>query len=292
MQLGIIVRAYGGFYYVKVDSKIWECKVRGRLRLNREKILPGDRVEMSEVSSGKGMIERILPRTRELIRPAVANVQQVVIVMSLIRPEPNLGLLDRILVLTEVESLEPIIVFNKADLVAEDIRHDLLEMYQNAGYLAVATSARTGMGVSDLKGHLRDQISILAGPSGVGKSSLLNAVQPGLTLRTGEVSQKVGRGRHTTRYVQLLPLEDGMGLVADSPGFSVLALPNLKREELSCYFRELDELTGRCRFNSCLHRSEPDCVVKQALQEGSIDNRRYQSYLLFLQEVIANEQRY
>lgn len=291
MREGIIVRAYAGFYYVKVDQKIWECKVRGRLRLNREKILPGDRAEVSETAPGKGVVERLLPRTRELLRPAVANVQQVVIVMSLIQPEPNLGLLDRLLILIEAEKMDPLIVFNKADLVTEAVECDLVELYRQAGYPVVATSACNGTGINELQGYLQGQISILAGPSGVGKSSLLNAVQPGLALRTGTVSQKIGRGRHTTRYVELLPLEAG-GLVADSPGFSVLTLPNLKREELSSYFREMDELIGGCRFNSCLHRSEPDCVVKQARQEGRIDDRRYQSYLTLLQEVIANEQRY
>ncbi|NLE89669.1 MAG: ribosome small subunit-dependent GTPase A [Dehalococcoidales bacterium] len=291
MREGIIVRAYAGFYYVKVDPEIWECKVRGRLRLNREKILPGDRVEVSETAPGKGVIERILPRTRELLRPAVANVQQVVVVMSLTQPEPNLGLLDRLLVLIEAEKMDPLIVFNKVDLVTEEVKRDLVELYRQAGYPVVATSACTGTGINELQGYLQGQISILAGPSGVGKSSLLNAVQPGLALRTGMVSQKIGRGRHTTRYVELLPLEAG-GLVADSPGFSVLTLPRMKREELSSYFREMDELTGGCRFNSCLHRSEPDCVVKQARQEGRIDERRYQSYITLLQEVIANEQRY
>jgi len=190
MREGIIVRAYAGFYYVKVDPEIWECKVRGRLRLNREKILPGDRVEVSETAPGKGVIERILPRTRELLRPAVANVQQVVIVMSLTQPEPNLGLLDRLLVLIEAEKMDPLIVFNKVDLVTEEVKRDLVELYRQAGYPVVATSACTGTGINELQGYLQGQISILAGPSGVGKSSLLNAVQPGLALRTGMVSQK------------------------------------------------------------------------------------------------------
>lgn len=291
MREGIIVRAYAGFYYVKVDQSIWECKVRGRLRLNQEKILPGDRVEINETAPGKGVVERVLPRIRELLRPAVANVQQVVIVMSLTQPEPNLGLLDRLLVLSETERLEPLIVLNKADLVTESVTGDLVGIYRRAGYPVVATSACKGTGINELRGYLQDQISILAGPSGVGKSSLLNAIQPGLALRTGLVSQKIGRGRHTTRYVELMPLEAG-GLVADSPGFSVLSLPSLKREELSSYFREMDELIGTCRFNSCLHRSEPDCAVKQALEQGRIDDRRYQSYLTLLQEVITNEQRY
>jgi ribosome biogenesis GTPase len=291
MLEGVIIRTYAGFYYVKVHQDLWECKVRGRFKQTGERILPGDRVQVLEISSGKGMIEKVLPRIRELTRPAVANVEQVIVVMSFINPEANLGLLDRLLVLSEVESLDPVIVFNKMDLVLEVVQNDLVLMYKKAGYPVIAVSAKKGLGISELKDCLKDRISILAGPSGVGKSSLLNAVQPGLGLRTGEVSRKIGTGRHTTRFVELLPLAEG-GLVADSPGFSVLALPPMKREELSSYFRELDELTGRCRFNSCLHRSEPDCKVKLAVQEGLIDNRRYQSYLLFLQEVIENEQRY
>jgi ribosome biogenesis GTPase len=291
MQEGIIVRAYSSFYYVKVDQEIWECKLRGKFRQTKERVLTGDRVLVQAIASGRGVIEKVLPRDRELIRPPVANVHQVVIVMALTSPDPNLGLLDRLLVLTEEESLEPVIVFNKADLATPERRADLVQLYSRAGYPVLLTSAFTGQGIAELKDCLKEKISVLAGPSGVGKSSLLNQVQPGLTLRTSEVSRKIGRGRHTTRFVELLSLEDG-GLVADSPGFSVLSLPRMKREELSGYFRELAEFTGRCRFNSCLHRSEPSCQVKQALEEGLIDERRYASYLTLLQEVIENEQRY
>lgn len=291
MREGIVIRAYGGFYYVKVDQELWECKVRGRFRHQRERILAGDRVKVAAVAPGKGVVEQVLPRSTELLRPPIANVQQVVIVMSVHSPAPNLGLLDRLLILVEYEALDSIIALNKIDLVSPEVWRDLVNTYTQAGYTVVATSAITGQGVKELRGYLQDKLTVLAGPSGVGKSSLLNAIQPGLALRTGEVSRKLGRGRHTTRFIELLSLEGG-GLVADSPGFNILSLPSMKREELSAYFRELEAFIGSCRFSSCLHRSEPDCLVKQAVEEGRIDRRRYQSYLDLLQEVIENEQRY
>lgn len=289
MQEGIIIRAYSGFYYVKSGETIWECKLRGRFRRAKERILVGDRVQVQETEPGKGVIEKLLPRQRELLRPAVANVQQVIIVMSLACPEPNLGLLDRLLVLAELEALEAVVVFNKVDLVSQESQDELFNLYQNVGYPVVLTSAATGKGIEELKEYLKDQISVLAGPSGVGKSSLLNAVQPGLSLRTGKVSRKQGRGRHTTRHVELLPLEFG-GLVADSPGFSVLSLPNIQKEELSGCFRELREYVGRCRFNTCLHYKEPDCQVKEEVKKGTINQRRYESYIVLLLEV--SERRY
>lgn len=291
MQEGVVIRGYSGFYYVQVNDAIWECSLRGRLRQNRQKVLPGDRVKVTWLKKDKGVVEEVLPRRSELIRPPIANVDQVVIVMALSNPEPNLKLLDRLLILVEHEQVKPVICLSKADLVNPTKIAPLERVYQETGYPVVVTSATEGRGLEALREHLTEKISVLAGPSGVGKSTLLNAIQPGLSLKTAPVSPKIGRGRHTTRHVELLPLTCG-GLVADTPGFSILSLPKMKREELVGYFPDLSRYVARCRFSSCLHAQEPDCAVKQALAEGKIDTNRYRHYLEFLAEVIANEQRY
>ncbi|KYH32519.1 ribosome small subunit-dependent GTPase A [Neomoorella mulderi] len=286
---GILLRRYGGFYYVESGGQVWTCRLRGRFRREAD-LLPGDRVEMVPLGPGEGVIEALKPRRTLLERPAVANVEQAIIVFSLSTPPPDLELLDRLLFLSGVKDIQAIIVWNKVDVAREEYR-DLPGIYRQIGYSNLIASARTGQGVEKLREVLAGRLSTFAGPSGVGKSSLLNALQPELNLRTGEVSAKGGRGRHTTRHAELIRLPGG-GWVADTPGFSRLDLPSLDRLEVAGYFREMEPLIGRCRFNSCLHRGEPGCAVAAAVEAGEIARHRYEHYLNFLAEVIARERSY
>lgn len=290
MLKGIILRGYSSFYYVLADEKEYECSLRGKYRLKKQDFLPGDNVLISLVGNDKGVIEEVLPRKSRLIRPPIANVDQAVIVMAVKNPSPDLQLLDRLLLIAEYEGITPLICFNKVDL-DQKIGEELGLLYQKIGYKVILTSTKLSLGISELREELKNHISVFAGLSGVGKSSLLNLVQPGLALKTGEVGVKSQRGRHTTRYTSLLPLVGG-GLVADSPGFSKLYLPELKREELCHYFPEFAEYAQYCRFSTCLHHKEPDCGVKNALENKLIDRRRYEHYLIFLAEVIAKERSY
>lgn len=292
MGTGILLKGYAGFYYVKTESEVLECSLRGRLRLENQTFLAGDKVKVTNLAVGKGVIEGVLPRTSELARPPVANVDQVVVVMALSSPPPDLMLMDRLLFAIIHAGLKPIICWNKSDLYqGEQVGHGLPGLYAKIGYLSFPTSTKTGTGIAQLKEEFRGRISVLAGPSGAGKSSLLNAIQPGLSLRTGQVSEKSQRGRHTTRHVELLSagLE---GLVADTPGFSRLELPKVKREEVACYFPEMLNLSNKCRFTSCLHRLEPGCAVIQAVKDGQLQESRYQHYLEFLSESMEKERRY
>ncbi|ATW24691.1 ribosome small subunit-dependent GTPase A [Candidatus Formimonas warabiya] len=291
MEEGILIKGYGGFYYVKVGEKIRECSLRGKFRRLKQNFLPGDRVSISLLDEGKGVIEQVLPRTSELRRPPVANVEQVGVTFALKNPDPDFLLLDRILIMVRHHHLLPLIFFNKVDLVEEGRSDQLVRIYQKAGYPVIKCSTKTGEGIDEIRLLLKDKISVFTGPSGAGKSSLLNAVQQGLSLKTGHVSSKIGRGKHTTRHVELLELDLG-GLVADTPGFSVLDMPPMLREDLDSFFPEIRAHAGVCRFHSCLHHQEPDCAVKEAVSAGEIDPGRYQRYLLFLQEVIENERRY
>lgn len=291
MQEGILIKGYGGFYYVKVGANLWECSLRGRFRKLKQNILAGDRVLINFLDEKKGVIEEVLPRTSEFNRPSVANVEQVLVTFALKNPDPDFALMDRMLLMTRHQNLPAVIFFNKADLVENSQIDDLRQVYQNVGYQVVKCSTKTGLGLEEVRAVLKDKVSVFTGPSGAGKSSLLNAVQHGLRLKTGEVSSKIGRGKHTTRHVELLALDFG-GLVADTPGFSVLEIPAISREELDLFFPEIGEYSADCRFNSCLHHREPDCAVKEAVAQGRIDSGRYQRYLLFLHEVIENERRY
>jgi ribosome biogenesis GTPase len=291
MQEGILIKGYGGFYYVKIGKKLWECSLRGKFRRLKQSIIIGDRVLVRVLDENKGVIEEILPRTNELNRPAIANVEQVLITFALKDPDPDFLLLDRMLLMARQKDLPAVIFFNKADLAGEETVSDIVNIYEKAGYPVIPCSVKTGLGLDRVRFILKDKISVFTGPSGAGKSSILNAIQQGLSLKTGEVSQKIGRGRHTTRHVELLELDFG-GLVADTPGFSVLEMPPVPREELDSFFPEMEEYAFQCRFSSCLHDREPDCAVKEAVKQGLIDPGRHQRYLIFLKEVIENERRY
>ncbi|MGE5449925.1 MAG: ribosome small subunit-dependent GTPase A, partial [Methanomassiliicoccales archaeon] len=219
---GLVIKHYSGFYYVAVGEEILECRSRGRLK--KESVLSGDRVEVTDLGNGQGVVETVLPRVSELARPPVANINTVIVVVAQNNPPPSLWLLDRLLVLITFQGLKPILILNKADLDPVPDAGDLPKIYQACGYQVIKTSTRDGEGLDDVIAAMQSRISVLAGQSGVGKSSLLNQVCPGLTLKTGEVSKKIGRGRHTTRHTELFPVPGG-GWVADTPGFSVLDLP-------------------------------------------------------------------
>ncbi|MDN5344973.1 MAG: ribosome biosis GTPase / thiamine phosphate phosphatase [Clostridia bacterium] len=286
---GILLRRYGGFYYVESAGQVWSCRLRGRFR-RQEDPLPGDRVEITTLGPGEGVIESIRPRQSLLERPAVANVDQVIIVFALSTPPPDLELLDRLLFLSSVKGIRAVIVWNKVDVARRDYL-DLPPVYQGIGYPNLIASARTGQGVAGLKDLVTGHLSTFAGPSGVGKSSLLNTLLPEVNLRTGDVSARGGRGRHTTRHAELIPLPGG-GWVADTPGFSRLDLPALDRLAVADHFPEMEPFLGRCHFNSCLHRAEPGCAVRAAVAEGRIARHRYDHYLGFLAEVMARERSY
>lgn len=289
---GVLIRAYGGFYYVKKGDEIWECSLRGKFRLGKgSAALVGDRVRVTPVRGTTGRIDEVLPRKTELFRPPVANIDQAVIVFAVQNPEPNLALLDRFLVLAENANVDPVICLNKADLLSSRREHEWLRLYRKIGYPTLVASTKKGEGIDELLGLLVGKTSVFAGPSGVGKSSLLNAVQPGLELKTGEISSKLKRGKHTTRHVELLPLAAG-GFVVDTPGFSSLDLPQMEREDLGYYFPEFTGFAPDCKFNGCLHHHEPQCAVKNAVEQGFIYKERYQNYLAFLEEVLQQERRY
>ncbi|GFN36359.1 ribosome small subunit-dependent GTPase A [Tepidimicrobium xylanilyticum] len=286
---GIIIKGIGGFYYVKTQDKVYECKARGLFREDNIIPLIGDRVKIRiNEEDGSGYIEEIMERKSQLIRPPVSNVTQAIIIMSIKKPDINLWLLDRLIVLAEHQRLNIGICINKIDLVQEDERNLIEKAYRETGYPIIKTSCKTGEGIVDLIDLLKNQVTVFAGPSGVGKSSLLNRIKPGLELKTGDVSKKTTRGRHTTRHVELIDL-DGNSFVLDTPGFSSLSLDFIEREEeLSKYFKEIDEFNGKCKFINCIHFKEPGCEVKKQVEKGNISRERYENYLMFLEEIKAN----
>lgn len=285
---GRVIKFYGGFCYVMVDGAVKECLPRRRLVTAG--LLVGDQVKVGTVEAGRCVVEAVLPRRTVLFRPPVANVELAVLVFSIRDPQPNFGLLDRLLVVSQAAGIEALICFNKLDLVRDTLPAEVA-VYRAVGYQVILTSALSGEGVTVLREALGGRISVFAGPSGAGKSSLLNAIQPGLRLRTGEISRKTRRGRHTTRAVELLPLTGG-GLVADTPGFTQLDLPDISAAALATYFPEIAAASAGCRFNDCLHVQEPACAVRRAVEEGRVALFRYRNYLSFLRELEEKERRF
>ncbi|AOY77366.1 ribosome small subunit-dependent GTPase A [Clostridium formicaceticum] len=289
MKKGRLIKGIGGFYYVDVEGEIYECKARGIFRQKKITPLVGDYVEISITDEQKkvGVVEKIMERSTELIRPTVSNVNQAVIVFAVIQPEPNIMLLDRFLVLAESQELEIVICFNKVDLATTEAYMPIADRYRAVGYKVLLTSAKNEVSITDLRKVLLDKTSVFAGPSGVGKSTLLNKIHPNLQLKTGEISAKTARGKHTTRHAELIPIEKHSWVV-DTPGFSALNIDFIEEEALALYFPEFDEYMEECKFSSCQHVDEPSCGIKNALQQNKIAKERYHSYLQFLQEIRSN----
>lgn len=283
---GRIVRGIAGFYYVQAGSRIYECKAKGIFRKDKKKPLPGDYVKIDILDEGTltANISTILPRTNELIRPAVANVDQALVIMAAASPSPNLNLLDRFLVTMEKQKVDCCICFNKQDLVEDEEKVRLLASYRNTGYRVLFTSARQGDGLEELRQVLTDKTTTVAGPSGVGKSSLINRLQTGISMETGEISAKIERGKHTTRHSELIYVSEGTYIV-DTPGFSSIELYGMEKEDLQEFFPEFALWEPKCRFTGCAHVKEPDCGVKTALEQGEISRSRYENYCQLYEEL-------
>lgn len=293
MPEGIIIKALSGFYYVKSDDRIIQCRGRGVFRKKNITPLVGDYVVFQAESNEEGYILDIKERKNELIRPPIANIEQAILIFSAKEPDLNLVLLDRFLVVIEANNIVPVIVISKIDLLSDNERKEIeliLSTYEKIGYKVLYVSAATGEGVDQLKLILSNQISVFAGQSGVGKSSLLNALDPSLQLKTGEISSSLGRGRHTTRHVELISF--GNGYIADTPGFSSLEFIDIEVDELSNLFPEMKELSAHCKFRGCIHENEPSCAVKLAVETGEVSEKRYEHYLQFLAEIRERKPRY
>lgn len=279
---GTIIRALSGFYDVNCGGEELRCRARGKFRYTGESPLVGDRVEVTPTGGGAGRLDRILPRKNAFRRPAVANMDQMVIIVSLAIPVTDPFLIDRVAALAELNRCEPVIVVNKCDLADGE---KLLSLYRTVGYPTVRASAVTGEGMEELRELLAGKVSVFTGNSGVGKSSILNALAPEMALPTGEVSEKLGRGRHTTRHVELFPLGEG-AMIADTPGFSSFDTDTpelLDTELLPTAFREFRPYLGQCRFVGCSHGKEKGCAVRQAVKDGTISRSRHESYLRLYQ---------
>ncbi|WP_422660495.1 ribosome small subunit-dependent GTPase A [Paenibacillus sp. EC2-1] len=302
MLEGLIVKALSGYYYVKPlregnvvsgEDPSVQCRARGIFKKRGVSPLVGDRVLYTLTENGEGTVEEILPRSSQLIRPPVANVHLAVLLFSIKEPDLSLLLLDKFLVHVEHAGLEALICFTKQDLADEgdDSAERARSLYEAIGYEVIVTSSQEGLGMEIVKERLAGQISVFSGQSGVGKSSLLNALMPGLSLETSEISQRLGRGRHTTRHVELIELDNG-GFVVDTPGFSQLDFQELGVEELSSSFREFIPFAENCRFRGCSHTHEPGCRVIEAKDEGLIVSSRYEHYVEFLTEMKDKKRRY
>lgn len=291
---GKIIKGIGGFYYVDTENGLYECRARGIFRKNKITPLVGDRVSINVVDeeNKKGVVEEIEERDTELVRPPIANVDKALIVFAIKNPSPNLSLLDRFIVLAEKENLEIVIVFTKVDLDTDgELLDELRDIYEASGYKVIPVSNKLKLNIDKIKEELKGNTVVFAGPSGVGKSSLLNEVDKNFELKTGEVSDKIKRGKHTTRHAELLKLECG-GMVADTPGFSSLILDDIDESELKEYFIEFDKY-DECRFGSrCIHENEPSCAVKEAVENRAISKKRYESYIQLLNEIRSGKRRY
>jgi ribosome biogenesis GTPase len=284
---GQVIRSHSNIYYVLVDGELVECRPRGRFRLEKTGVLAGDRVEV-HLEGKEGRIDAILPRTTVLQRPPVANVDQALIVFTLAQPEADYPFLDRVLIHAEQAGVQPVILLNKIDLVEPEAVEAFVRTYRDqVGYPVHPISAAEGRGLEILPSLLKDRVSVLAGHSGVGKSRLVRALLPDRAdVRVGDLSAKLGRGKHTTRHVELIPLPNG-GLIVDAPGFTYLEFQGMEKWDLRDYFPEFRARQHACRFDDCLHNKEPDCAVRAAVEAGEIPARRYENYRLFLQEVEA-----
>lgn len=282
---GVILKALSGFYYVDTgDGSLVACRARGKFRHKKITPLVGDHVSITVLDDGSGMVDEIRPRTNEFIRPAVANIEQLVMIVSGAIPVTDPFLIDRMISIAEGRGCEPVVCINKCDL---DPAQDLYDIYTSAGFKTLRVSAKTGEGVADLRDAIAGKVVAFTGNSGVGKSSLLNTLQPNFGLEVGEVSERLGRGRHTTRHVELFRLDNG-AIVADTPGFSSFDVERMelrRKEDLELTFREFKPYLGECRFVGCAHVKEKGCAVRAAVKEGLIQPTRHASYVRLYEQV-------
>ncbi len=290
---GKILKGIAGFYYIETsDEKIYECKAKGIFRKDNIKPMVGDDVEIDIIDEEKqiGNIIRILPRRAQLLRPPVANVDQAVILFAIVKPDPNYNLLDRFLIMMRQQNLPVIICFNKQDIASEEEKQKLTESYENCGYKVLFISVKEDKGLDELKALLKGKTTTLAGPSGVGKSSLLNKLVPDADMQIGELSRKIERGKNTTRHSELFFVkelsDEGFDtFIIDTPGFTSLELRDVSVDTLMQYYPEFEDYEPECRFGGCSHIAEPDCGVKNALERGLISKVRYDNYKLLYEEL-------
>lgn len=293
---GKIVKGIAGFYYVNCVTesgmRLYECKAKGGFRKEKIKPLVGDNVLLQVTSEEKqlGNIQRIFPRTNYLIRPEVANVDQALIVFAMADPQPNLNLLDRFLIMMEMQKIETVICFNKQDIVSKQEEKRLVGIYEKCASQVISVSSKESVGMDTISRVLEGKTTVLAGPSGVGKSSILNQIYPDAASKTGQISEKIGRGKHTTRHSELYCVRDKTYLF-DTPGFSSLKVPKMKKDELKNYMTDFYPFEERCRFVGCTHTHEPNCRVKEALLQGEISSVRYDNYLQMYEELEEWEKR-
>ena len=290
---GKIIKGIAGFYYVNVvEFGVYECKAKGIFRKEKQKPLVGDNVEIEvlDEETMTGNITALLPRKNELIRPAVANVDQALVVFAVTRPSPHFNLLDRFLVMMERQDIPVVLCFNKEDIAEDEQVEKLRSVYEGCGYPCVFTSALEERNIEKIKELLKGKTTVIAGPSGVGKSSLINILNPDAKMETGDISSKIERGKHTTRHSELFTIAQD-SYIMDTPGFSSLYVNDFEKEELKYYFPEFDPYEGTCRFLGCDHVHEPDCAVKAAVEAGEIHEIRYKDYLKKYEE-LKNKRRY
>lgn len=290
---GKIVKGIAGFYYVHVSGRgVYECKAKGIFRKDNIKPLVGDdvEIEITDAANYKGNIISILPRRNSLIRPAVANIDQALVIFAVSKPEPNYNLLDRFLIMMRRQGLECIICFNKRDIASKEERAAIRTIYENSGCTVLFASAMKKEGMGEIAAVLKDKTTAVAGPSGVGKSSIINCLQKNKTMETGAISEKIERGKHTTRHSELISISDRT-YIMDTPGFSSLSLFDMEKDELKNYYPEFTPYEEKCKFLTCAHIHEPMCGVKDALELGKISQVRYDNYVAFYEELKEKEKR-
>ena len=284
---GKIIKGIAGFYYIYAENdEVYECKAKGIFRKDNRKPLVGDNVEIEvlDEQEKEGSVTAILPRKNSLIRPAVANVDQAFVIFAMENPKPNFMLLDRFLIMMEKENVPAVICFNKKDLAKQEELELLYETYKSCGYQVILSSTFNGEGLEEIREILKGKTTVVAGPSGVGKSSITNALQENVQMETGEISKKLKRGKHTTRHSQVIPVGKDTYLM-DTPGFSSLYLTDIEEQKLKDYFPEFREYEDQCRFQGCRHIHEPGCAVKEALNNHKISSLRYEDYLGLHEEI-------
>ncbi|MBQ1688962.1 MAG: ribosome small subunit-dependent GTPase A [Lachnospiraceae bacterium] len=290
---GKIIKGIAGFYYVHTGfGELYECKAKGVFRNKKIKPLVGDRVAIEILDSEKkiGNITEIAERKNSLIRPAVANIDQVIVIFACAQPSPNLNLLDRFLIHMEQRRVETVICFNKCDLITQEEQEKIAALYKKQ-YPVFFISAKQQIGLEQLQNQMEHKTTVFAGPSGVGKSTTINWVNPEANMETGQISKKIERGKHTTRHSELFVLSEDTFLM-DTPGFTSLYLTDIEKEELRYYFPEFSVFEGSCRFQGCMHVNEPNCMVKKAVEDGEIPKERYDNYLQFYKEIQEKKKTY